>query len=242
MLEAIISTGETIEKDASVRSVVLSGEGKVFCAGIDLSMFSMDQDKESVSAQLAERTHGITNKWQQAVWVWRDLAVPVIAAAHGIVYGGGLQIMLGADIKYIHPETKLSVMEMKWGIVPDMAGPTLMRLNVREDIIRELTYTHRVFSGTQAVDYGFATHLSEQPLEDATKLAQEIASKSPDAIVKAKKLFNTIPYMKPDEALLMESVEQSHIIGKKNQMTAVFSSLQKEPGNFDNYREAPPPA
>jgi len=237
MLQAIITTGEELDKNKTVRAVVLSGEGKAFCAGIDVANFSFDPDTPSLVEGLELRSHGITNKYQHVAWVWRKLAVPVIAAAHGVVFGGGLQIMLGADIKFIKPDTKLSIMEMKWGLIPDMAGPTLMRLTVREDIIREFTYTHRVFSGEEAVQYGFATHLSENPLEDATKLAQEIASKSPTAIVKSKKLLNAVPYLNAQEALLMESVEQKEIIGKKNQMEAIFSSLQKKPGNFQDYRE-----
>ena len=145
--------------------------------------------------------------------------------------------MLGADIKYIKADTKLSVMEMKWGLIPDMAGTQLMYHSVRDDIIRELTYTNRVFSGTEAVSYGFATHVSETPLEDAMKLATEIASKSPSAVVKAKKVLNAAPYLNRADGLLMESVEQDGIIKKKNQLEAVFSSMQKREGNFEDYRE-----
>ena len=237
MLQAIITIGEQLDKDPSVRCVVLSGEGKAFCAGIDLTTFDLSEDSPKLSELLEERTHGIANKWQQVVWTWRELAVPVIAAAHGVVFGGGLQIMMGADIKYVHPDTKLSIMEMKWGIIPDMAGPTLMRHSVRDDILRELTYTNRIFSGEEAVQFGFATHLSATPLEDAMRLAKEIASKNPTAIVKAKKLFNAVPYLNPEEALLMESKEQKEIVDTKNQREAVFSSLQKRKGEFENYRE-----
>ncbi len=144
--------------------------------------------------------------------------------------------MLGADIKYITADTKLSVMETKWGIIPDMAGTQLMRHSVRDDIIRELTYTHRIFSGEQAVEYGFATHLSENPLADALTLAKEIASKSPSAIVTAKKVLNQAPYLNVEEGLMLESVEQDKIIMKKNQMEAVFASMQKREGNFEDHR------
>jgi len=236
MLTAIIKVGENLHANKSVRVVVLSGEGKAFCAGLDLASFSPDPNKQDLSTRLEERSHGIANIWQKAVWVWRELAVPVIAATHGVVYGGGLQIMLGADIKYVHPDTQLSIMEMKWGIIPDMAGPTLMRLTVRDDIIRELTYTHRIFSGTEAVQYGFATHVSEEPLKDAMVLAKEIASKNPTAIVKSKKLLNTVPYLNPTDALMMESISQKEVMDNKNQLEAVFSSLQKREANFEDYR------
>ena len=235
MFESIVEAIDVVEKDASVRVVVLHGEGKAFCAGIDLSNF---QSPDGVGREpLAKRTHGNANIFQKVAMGWRELSVPVIAAVHGVSFGGGLQIMLGADIKYIAPDTKLSVMEMKWGLIPDMAGTQLMRHSVRDDIIRELTYTNRVFSGKEAVEYGFATHISEDPLSDAFKLAKEIASKSPSAVVKAKKVLNEAPYLNVDDGLMMESVEQDAIILKKNQMEAVFSSMQKREGNFDDHRD-----
>jgi len=206
---AIIAAGEELKVNPSVRAIVLKGEGKGFCAGIDLSSF---QPSGGLNTDIVKRTHGVANMWQKVAWIWREMPVPVIAAVHGVAFGGGLQIMLGADIKYVAPDTKLSVMEMKWGIIPDMAGPQLMRLSVRDDIIRELTYTNRVFNGKEAVEYGFATHVSEDPLSDAMNLAQEIAGKNPTAIVKAKKLLNAVPYMTPAEGLMMESKEQSEIL------------------------------
>ena len=210
MFEGIIEAGEKVAANASVRVVVLTGEGRAFCAGIDLGNFS--QPNGAGSKPLTERTHGVANMWQQAAWVWRALPVPVIAAVHGVAFGGGLQIMLGADIKYVAADTKLCVMEMKWGLIPDMAGTQLMYHSVRDDIIRELTYTNRIFSGKQAVDYGFCTHISEDPLGDAIKLATEIAGKSPTAIVKAKKLLNAAPYLNVEDGLMMESVEQNAVI------------------------------
>ncbi len=235
MFRAIISTGEEIKADPTVRAVVLTGEGRAFCAGLDIGSFQTNS--EVTSNSLVPRTHGITNTWQQAVWVWRSLPVPVIAAVHGVAFGGGLQIMLGADIKFVHPDTRLSILEMKWGLIPDMAGTQLMRHSVRDDIIRELTYTNREFTGREAVQYGFATHVSETPFEDAMSLAVEIAGKSPTAIVKAKKVLNAAPYLNQEEGLMMESVEQDALMGKKNQLEAIFSSMQKRPGNFDDYRD-----
>jgi len=233
--KAVIAAGERVGQDPSVRVVVLRGEGRAFCAGLDISSLSTDTDVTDNS--LVTRTHGKANMWQQAAWVWHDLPVPGIAAVHGIAFGGGLQIMLGADIKYIKKDTKLSIMEMKWGLVPDMAGTQLMYHSVRQDIIKELTYTNRIFSGAEAVEYGFATHVSEEPFEDALKLAKEIAGKSPSAVVKAKKLLNAAPYLSPSEGLMLESEEQEAIIRKKNQIEAVYSSMQKRPGNFDNFRD-----
>lgn len=233
---AIIDAAKQLADNPSVRVVVIRGEGRAFCAGIDISV--MGGENSMLDNPLEPRTHGIANMWQQTVWAWRELPVPVIAAVHGVAYGGGLQIMLGADIKYVKPDTKLSIMEMKWGIIPDMAGTQLMYHTVRQDIIKELTFTNRVFSGTEAVQYGFATHLSDDPFQSAMMLAKEIAEKSPSAVVKAKKLLNAAPYLNPNDGLMLESVEQQAIIKKKNQMEAVYSSLQKREGRFDDYRES----
>lgn len=235
MFEALIKAGNEVNKDASVRCVILRGEGRSFCAGLDLSNFTPDPNAE-MNQSLMPRPYGESNKWQEAVWVWRKCAVPVIAAVHGIAYGGGLQIMSGADIKIVHPETKLSIMEGKWGIIPDMSGTQLWRHNVRQDILMELTYTHRIFSGIEAVEYGFATHTSETPRDDAMKLAHEIASKSPSFIVQSKKLLTSAPYMNTAEGLLMESQLQEDIIRKENQMEAVFAGMQKREGKFKDFR------
>ena len=232
---AIIEAGEQIAQDSSIRVVVLRGEGRAFCAGIDIGSLSIDNGVGS--EPLSKRTHGVANVFQQAAWIWRSLPVPVIAAVHGVAFGGGLQIMLGADIKFITADTRLSIMEMKWGLIPDMAGTQLMRHSVRDDIIRELTYTNRIFSGEEAVQYGFATHLSDDPTKDALALAGEIANKSPSAVVKAKKVLNEAPYLSLEDGLLMESIEQDQIIKKKNQLEAVFSQMQKREAKFEDYRD-----
>lgn len=236
MFDAIIDAGQAVSEDKGVRVVVLRGEGEAFCAGLDLANFSPDPNAE-INQNLIPRSHGIANKWQAAAWVWRDCPVPVIAAVHGVAYGGGLQIFSGADIKYVHPETKLSIMEMKWGIIPDMGGTQLWRHNVREDIIKELTFTHRVFSGVDAVQYGFGTFNSDDPIKSAMALATQIESKSPSAIVKAKKLINASSYLSESEGLLMESKEQQDIIRQENQLEAVFSKMQKRVANYKDYRD-----
>lgn len=234
MMEQLISVAEELANNAVVRVVVLTGEGRAFCAGMDLANFMEGSEIDKVP--LTERTHGTANLFQKPAMVWRELPVPVIAAGQGIVFGGGLQIFSGADIRYVTPDCKLSILEMKWGMIPDMAGTQLWRHTVRDDIIRELTYTHRIFSGEEAVQYGFATHLSETPLEAAMALAKEIASKSPSAIVKAKKVLNAAPYLDVAEGLQLESSEQADIIKKKNQMEAVYAGIQKRVGKFEDYR------
>ncbi len=227
LFNALIEVGETIKADKSVRVVVLSGAGKAFCAGLDMELMMAGG-----AADLTERTHGICNLFQQAAWVWHEVPVPVIAAVHGTCLGGGLQLMTGADMRYIHPQTKLSIMEMKWGIVPDMAGTQLWSAYVREDIIRELTYTARTFSGVEANDYGFATRLCDDPLTEALATAEQIANKNPDAIRAAKRLINN--QRQPDvvAGILAESVEQAALMGKPNQIEAVTANFEKRAPQF----------
>lgn len=235
MFEAIITAGKEVSENESVRVVVLCGAGKSFCAGLDLANFTPDPDAE-INQSLLPRTHGIANKWQAAVWVWRECPVPVIAVGHGVIFGGGLQIFSAADIKFIHPESRLSIMEMKWGIIPDMGGSQIWKHSVRDDILKELIFTNREFNAQEAVKYGFATHLSAQPLEEALEMANTIASKSPSAIVQAKKLFNEANFKNEADGLMMESALQETIIRKENQLEAVFSALQKRKAKFKDFR------
>lgn len=240
MFEALIEAGEAVSQDKTVRCVVLSGEGRAFCAGLDMGNFGKMSEGESGATKdrepLAVRTHGIANRPQQAVWVWRQCPVPVIAAVHGVAFGGGFQVMLGSDIRIVHPDTKLSILEIKWGLIPDMAGTALMRELARGDVIRELTYTGRVFSGAEAVDYGFATRTADDPYAEALALAKEIASKSPSAIQAAKGIFNTVAVMGDADALMQESEMQDRVMGKANQIEAVMAGLQKRDGAFEDVR------
>lgn len=235
MFNAIVEAGKQVSENKEVRVVVLSGKGRAFCAGLDLANFTPDP-KAEMNQSLLNRTHGIANKWQKVAWTWRECPVPVIAAVHGVAYGGGLQIMSGADIKFVHPDTQLSVMESKWGIIPDMSGTQLWRHNVREDILKELTFTYRKFTGTEAVQYGFATHLSEDPLNAAMNLAKKISKVSPSAIVQSKALINKASYLNEEDGLLLESELQEKIIRQPNQMEAVFSQMQKREGDFKPFR------
>ncbi|MEM7330594.1 MAG: crotonase/enoyl-CoA hydratase family protein [Chloroflexota bacterium] len=234
-LAAIIKVGKEIDENPEIRAVVLAGEGRAFCAGIDVQA-AFASASNGVAA-LTPRTHGIANDWQQIAWQWHVMQVPVIAAVHGYAYGGGLQIMMGADIRIVAPNTKLSIMEMKWGLIPDLAGTQLFRRTVREDVIKMLTFTNRVFSGEDALKYGFATELSKTPFDDAMALAHDIAGKSPSTIVMAKRVLNDATYLNAEEGLLAESIAQDKLIGSKNQLESVFSQMQKREGQFENYRE-----
>ncbi|MDF1686722.1 MAG: crotonase/enoyl-CoA hydratase family protein [Parvibaculaceae bacterium] len=245
MFAALIDTAEQLSADRSVRCVVLSGEGRAFCAGLDMGNFGKMAEAgdkaptpgsagEDDTGRLEKRTHGIANRPQYAAWAWRELPMPVIAAVHGVAFGGGLQICLGADMRYLAPGTRMSVMEIKWGLVPDMAGTQIMRHLVRDDIVRELTYTGRIFSAEEALDYGFATRIVEDPRALALETARDIANKSPSAIRGAKHLLTQAPLLSPAEGLLLESVEQDKIIGKPNQVESIMSNLEKRAPNFQD--------
>jgi enoyl-CoA hydratase/carnithine racemase len=223
MFAGIAEAIRTLEATPGLRCVVLSGEGRAFCAGLDLSSL---QGGGSGNDAL-DRKSSEANPSQIVAWGWRKLEVPVIAAVHGVAFGGGFQIMAGADIRYIHPDTRCAIMEMKWGLVPDMAGFPLWRQNVREDVLRELIYTNMEFNGRQALSMGFATHVSESPREDALKLARTIANKNPHAMRGAKRLCNLIGNASDAELLVAETDEQLKVIRQPNQIEAVMAEMEK---------------
>ena len=148
------------------------------------------------------------------------------------MHGGGFQIALGADLRYAAADARFSVMEIKWGLVPDLAGTQLMRHLAREDIVRELTYTGRIFNGTEAQQYGFVTRVVADPRAAALEVAAEIAGKSPDAIRANKRLLNDAVAVGAAAGLMAESVEQEKLIGSPNQIEAVMSNLQKRSANY----------
>jgi enoyl-CoA hydratase/carnithine racemase len=233
MAEAIVTAGEALCDNPDVRAVVLSGDGRAFCAGLDVASFAMlaGQDPEAVVMPRLEGKN--TNLFQEVAMVWRRVPVPVIAALHGVVFGAGFQLALGADIRIADPETKLAVMEMKWGLVPDMGGMVLMPELMRSDVIRRMTYSAEPASARQGVEWGFVTELSETPLEAAQALAAEIAGKSPSAIRAAKRLISLAESGAGEAAVLLaESREQTDLIGKPHQMEVIAANMGKRAAKF----------
>jgi enoyl-CoA hydratase/carnithine racemase len=236
MFEALVETCDRLRREKGLRAVVLSGEGRAFCAGLDMSRFSaMKQNGGNGIAgearDLSVRTHGLANFPQQAVWGWRQLPVPVIAAIQGVAFGGGFQLALGADMRFLAPDARMSIMEIKWGLVPDMAGTPILASLVRDDILRDLTFTGRIFTAQEAMSYGLATRICDDPRGAALEVAREIAGKSPDAIRAAKRLLNKLS-VDPGPALLAESVEQMQLMGAPNQVEAVRANLEKRAPRF----------
>ena len=208
MFTALSEASAAVAARADARVVVLSGSGRGFCAGLDIASLAGGGMPESIE----RRTHGIANLWQHAVWGWRELPVPVIAAVHGVAFGGGLQIALAADIRIVAPDARLAVMEARWGLVPDMAGIALLRGVVREDVARELTYTARQVSGTEAAALGLATRTADEPYAAAMALAAQVAAASPRAVRGAKRLFGLAQDAAAAEILLAESREQQALL------------------------------
>jgi enoyl-CoA hydratase/carnithine racemase len=227
--DALVEAIDTLKATPGLRVVVLSGEGRAFCAGLDLASMGGDREPGASSAggSLADRTKGIANNAQYVAWGWRELEVPVIAAIHGVAFGAGSQIMAGADIRIIHPDTKVAIMEMKWGLVPDVGGMPLWRTQVADDVLREMIYTNRTFTGTEAKALGFATHVSDDPLAHAMELARVIANKNPHAMRGAKRLCNLMADASDADLLQAESDEQVKVIRTPNQMEAVMAEMGK---------------
>ncbi|MET0251777.1 MAG: crotonase/enoyl-CoA hydratase family protein [Novosphingobium sp.] len=228
MFNAIVEAGQRLYETREARCVVLSGAGRGFSAGLDLSAL----ESTGSEARVTDRTHGNCNRAQQSAMVWRKLPMPVIAAIHGICFGGGLHIASGACVRICAPDARLAVMELKWGLVPDMGGHALWRGNVRDDVLRELTYTHREFSGEDAVRWGFATHVDPDPVGRALALASEIALNSPHALHAAKALANRQHDCTVEQLLAAESHEQQRLIGSRNQREAVAAGIGQRPPAF----------
>lgn len=227
--EAIAKAIDQLKAMAGLRVVVLSGEGRAFCAGLDLASMVGERDPgtSSTGHSLATRSRGIANHAQYVAWGWRELSVPVIAAVHGVAFGGGFQIMSGADIRIVAPGTRFAIRETYWGLIPDMAGWPIWRGLVRDDVLRELVYTAREFDADEALHHGFVTRIEADPHAAAMAMARDIAARSPHAVRGAKRLANAAHDLEPRAMLEMETEEQMQLIGKPNMMEQVAAHMAK---------------
>jgi enoyl-CoA hydratase/carnithine racemase len=231
MFEGIIAAAEEVAATRGVRAVVLHGEGPSFCSGLDIASL-MSDGGGGLDSVLAREDGRRANVVQRVCTDWIDLPVPVIAAIHGTCFGGGLQIALGADVRFVARDARLSLMEAKWGLIPDMGITSTLPRLVRLDVAKELTYTARVVDGEEAVAIGLATHVALDPLAAARELAREIAGRSPDAVRAAKQLYDTTWHGPADESLVLETELQVSLIGSQNQMAAVVAGMAKQPAEF----------
>jgi enoyl-CoA hydratase/carnithine racemase len=239
MFADLLEMGVTIRRRPDVRAVVLSGEGRGFCAGLDFEMFSAMAAGEEIrrearrgdlldpSDQLLELSRG-----QRATLVWGTVTVPVIAAVHGPAFGGGFQLMLPSDMRLIAPDAILSVAEVRWGLVPDMAGTQLLPRLVGMDVAKELTLTGRVVTGEEAGQIGLATRVVDDPRTEAIALAREIAARNPDAVRIAKSLLDDAWHVPLGDGLAAERAAMDRLMGSPNQLEAVRARLEKRTAVF----------
>jgi len=241
MFDAIARAGKDLVSNKEIRAVVLSGSGASFCAGLDFASFqsmanggSSNSDTKSNSGENAGAMQpgAITHLAQQICWVWQEVPVPVIAAIQGHALGGGMQLALGADIRIAHPDTQFAMREVHWGLIPDMTGTLMLSRLVRDDVAKDLVFSARVISGTEAHQLGVVTRLTDSPLETAMQIASEIAERSPDAVRGAKALINRLSNAGAAEHFAEERKIIYSLIGKPNQVEAVMSNFEKRPASF----------
>ena len=236
MWKAVYDAGASLLDNREVRAVVLSGNGRAFCAGLDMAsmqgMATRDDSAPGSGNSLKSGSDLPENHFQRAALIWKRLPVPVICAIHGVAYGAGSQIALGADIRIAAPDMRFSVLEIKWGLIPDVGITQTLRDVVPLDVAKELTWTGRILDGPAAKELGLVTHVSEDPLAQAKELAAEIATKSPDAIRRGKRLLNTSWYADERTGLELEAKLQGELVGSPNQVEAIKANFEKRAPNF----------
>jgi enoyl-CoA hydratase/carnithine racemase len=235
---AIIEAGESLKNESGLRAVVLSGEGRSFCAGIDLSGFQRanngeprpEQGEHPSASTLPDGA--ITHVAQQACWVWQELSVPVIAAVHGHALGGGFQLALGADIRFVHPDTQLSLREVYWGLIPDMTGSLTLASLVRADVLKDLLFTARIFDGREGYELGVVTRLTENPYEDAHEYARLLAGQNPDSLRAGKALVNGFLHERAAQQFAAERNLIATLSGTANQAETIAANLENRPAVY----------
>ena len=227
---ALVDAGVDLMERKDVRAVVLSGEGGCFSAGLDFKAFMAGG--RSLAAKLLDRGDGDANLAQRVAWVWQELQIPVIAAIEGVAFGGGMQIAAGADIRYAAPDARFSVMEIKWGIIPDMGITRTLATQVRPDVLRELVWTGRIVEAQEALALGLVTRVCDDPVAAALELAGQLTQKNPDAVRRSKGLLQQAPSLELRAALELESDLQRQLLGTPNQLEAVMANFQNRPPAF----------
>ncbi|MBP6219005.1 MAG: crotonase/enoyl-CoA hydratase family protein [Oligoflexales bacterium] len=231
MFKGLIQAAKTVRKDKSLRAVILCGDGAAFCAGLDFPSVT-SRPWRFLSAIFKFGTH--TNLFQEVAWCWRKLPIPVIAALHGHCLGGGLQIALAADFRLSTADCKFSILEAKWGLIPDMTATVTLRELLPMDLAKELAMTGRMFSGEEAKIYGMVSRVCVDPLLEAQKLADEIKSRSPDSVAMTKRLFHSTWHATPRRAFAIETWLQLKLLLGKNQRIAMKANFNKELPQFIN--------
>lgn len=233
MFEALGEAADSLAKEPRLRAVVLHGAGGNFCAGIDITVFT-DPGVRIDESLMAPIAPSAANLFQRAAYAWRELPVPVVCALNGITFGGGLQIALGADLRYSSADAQFSIMESKWGLIPDMSISTTLRGLVRPDHVKELAWSARIFEATEAVQLGIVTGIHDDPLAAARNTAEQCAARSPGAVRGIKTLVNEAWQLSEAEALALEARLQFGLIGSADQAEAVRANLDKRKPVFND--------
>lgn len=235
LLRELLTVGKSLRKRRDIRAILLSGAGTSFCAGIDLNDLRDPKNKMSALLSLLSPR---ANMFQNVFLVWRQIPVPVLAVLQGHCFGAGMQLALGADFRICTRDCELSIMEAKWGLLPDMAASVTIRGLVGLDRAKELCMTARVFSGDQALELGLVTHISSDPFGHALELASEIAERSPDAVAGIKAIFNATLAKSEYRTLAMERKWQLRLLRGKNFSRSFQrnndATVQFEPRQWDN--------
>ena len=216
LLKQLVKTARQLKKDRSLRCVILTGEAEVFSSGIDLADLNNPQNRAFAAWELLKPGQSL---FQKAFLIWQELPVPVIAAIEGYCFGAGMQLALAADIRIAHPKTQMSIMESRWGLVPDMGLSRSLKGLIGLDLAKELTLTARIFEAQYAKEIGLVTHLSDTPLDHAQILAQELAQRSPDALAAAKQVLDAMEH-NPQKSLRLEKIWQLKLLLGKNSQLA----------------------
>lgn len=231
MFAALDEAAAELRGRADVRAVVLSGEGPSFCAGLDFPSF-LAAGSDISDELFARRDGDRANAAQRVTYDWQRLPMPVIAALHGHCIGGGAQLALGPDIRIAAPDTRISVLEVKYGLIPDMGITQTLPTLVGLDVAKELVFTGRSIDAQEALRIGLVTRIEGDPREAALTLAATIAERSPDAIRRGKRLLNEAARARSEESLALEEELQRELLGSPNQLAAVQAAFSGEPATF----------
>ena len=234
MFSELIATARKLRKNRSVRAIILTGEGSAFCSGLDVKTVS--SNPLNFVRLLIKPFFTASNMAQNLAYEWRKVPAPVIAVCHGYCFGGGLQLALGADFRFTTADCDFSVMESKWGLIPDMSLAVTLRELTTIDLAKELTMTARRFNGQQALEYGLVSRVCDDPFAEALSLANELASRSPDAVAAAKLLFNRSWTASDRAALKWETRLQMKILGRANQRLAMSRNMKKSEKDYGDRR------
>lgn len=221
MFEAIVAAAKSLRRNRGIRAVIVSGEGPDFCTGLDVK--SMMKSAKSPMKLLFKLNPWRSNTAQKVSTQWQKVGAPVITVIHGRCWGGGLHIALGADIRIATPDATLSIMEGRWGMIPDMGGLLALRQHCRMDVAKELTMTARVIDAAEAQAAGLISHISEDPMAQAEALAAELVTQSPDSLAAVKKLYNKSWFGGRGSVLMRETWYQLRVLFGKNRAIKTFN-------------------